>query len=136
MSPFVGRDGEKRRAELVLAPRGGQAVTVTPNGTARPRPTRRAGRGTIGGCGSPHAWSPRLPKDGAANVRFDTSGPHTVHMPSVRRHALPRRAWVVCDDGPVQVRRLVSRPVLVAAAAGTGSVLGAVGGSVAAAAYF
>jgi len=36
----------------------------------------------------------------------------------------------------VQVRRLVSRPVLVAAAAGTGSVLGAVGGSVAAAAYF
>jgi pimeloyl-ACP methyl ester carboxylesterase len=36
----------------------------------------------------------------------------------------------------VQVRRLVSRPVLVAAAAGTGSVLGAAGGSVAAAAYF
>jgi hypothetical protein len=36
----------------------------------------------------------------------------------------------------VQLRRLVSRPVLVAAAAGTGSVLGAAGGSVAAAAYF
>ncbi|GGM83649.1 hypothetical protein GCM10009721_05350 [Terrabacter tumescens] len=36
----------------------------------------------------------------------------------------------------MQVRRLVSRPVLVAAAAGTGSVLGAAGGSVAAAAYF
>jgi hypothetical protein len=36
----------------------------------------------------------------------------------------------------VQVRRLVSRPVLVAAAAGTGSLLGAAGGSVAAAAYF
>jgi pimeloyl-ACP methyl ester carboxylesterase len=36
----------------------------------------------------------------------------------------------------VQLRRLVSRPVLVAAAAGTGSVLGAASGSVAAAAYF
>lgn len=36
----------------------------------------------------------------------------------------------------MQLRRLVSRPVLVAAAAGTGSVLGAAGGSVAAAAYF
>ena len=36
----------------------------------------------------------------------------------------------------MQVRRLVSRPVLVAAAAGTGSVIGAAGGSVAAAAYF
>lgn len=36
----------------------------------------------------------------------------------------------------MQVRRLVSRPVLVAAAAGTGSVLGAASGSVAAAAYF
>jgi alpha-beta hydrolase superfamily lysophospholipase len=35
----------------------------------------------------------------------------------------------------VQVRRLVSRPVLVAAAAGTGSLLGAAGGSGAAAAY-
>jgi hypothetical protein len=43
---------------------------------------------------------------------------------------------MLCDDGPVQVRRLVSRPVLVAAAAGTGSVLGAASGSVAAAAYF
>lgn len=38
--------------------------------------------------------------------------------------------------GPVQVRRAVSRPVLVAAAAGTGSLLGAASGSVAAAAYF
>jgi pimeloyl-ACP methyl ester carboxylesterase len=36
----------------------------------------------------------------------------------------------------VQVRRLVSRPVLVAAAASTGSVLGVAGGTVAAAAYF
>ena len=34
------------------------------------------------------------------------------------------------------MRRLVSRPVLVAAAAGTGSVLGAASGSIAAAAYF
>src|SRR6476646_756118 len=49
MSPFGGRDGEKRRAELVLAPRGGQVVAVTQNGTARPRPARRADRGTIGG---------------------------------------------------------------------------------------
>src|SRR4051795_4000048 len=38
--------------------------------------------------------------------------------------------------GPVHVRRLVARPVLGAAAAGTGSLLGAAGGSVAAAAYF
>lgn len=36
----------------------------------------------------------------------------------------------------MQVRRAVSRPVLVAAAAGTGSLLGAASGSVAAAAYF
>lgn len=36
----------------------------------------------------------------------------------------------------MQVRRLVSKPVLVAAAAGTGSLLGAASGSVAAAAYF
>ncbi|MEW1953413.1 alpha/beta hydrolase [Terrabacter sp. NPDC080008] len=36
----------------------------------------------------------------------------------------------------MQVRRVISRPVLVAAAAGTGSLLGAASGSVAAAAYF
>jgi pimeloyl-ACP methyl ester carboxylesterase len=41
-----------------------------------------------------------------------------------------------CDHGLVRWRSLVSRPVLVAAAAGTGSVLGAATGSVAAAAYF
>ena len=40
------------------------------------------------------------------------------------------------DDGAVQWRKVVSRPVLVAAAVGGGSAIGAATGSVAAAAYF
>jgi pimeloyl-ACP methyl ester carboxylesterase len=42
----------------------------------------------------------------------------------------------VRDDGAVQWRKVVSRPVLVAAAVGGGSAVGAATGSVAAAAYF
>ncbi len=48
------------------------------------------------------------------------------------------RGWRrrVRDDGPVQWRKVVSRPVLVAAAVSGGSAVGAATGSVAAAAYF